>query len=433
MKYTATALIALTLPFSAANAATDVERIRQLEARVAEQDALIRTLAERLDILAEVKPLPAPPLPTSPLISASGIPVITTADGVTITPRGRLQAEALLVTSGNGATPTGTQLRRFQIGVDGKLGGGFRYSAEASFAGGKLGLEDVLIGYQAGPHDEIVVGYFKPSVTADDMTSDNYTLFLERSAYANIFAPGRRMGIGVNHFGKNWGVRTSLSGERDDVSLDGNRQEAWVAAIRAHANLLGDGADVLHLAGSSYYTRSSATDHAFSFAQKPETNRALATLNTGTFAADDALFFGGEMAFSHGSFLIQAEGGTLRFDELSGGKPRFWGWSAQSSWRLTGETRGYDPKSGVFGRVIPKNPLGDGGFGALELGLRLGRVDLNDDVITAGRMTTFGGVINWYPVTHTRFGMNVIRAKTEKLGLADQDQTLVTVRAAVDW
>jgi phosphate-selective porin len=108
------------------------------------------------------------------------------------------------------------------------------------------------------------------------MTSDNYTLLLERSAYANLFAPERRVGSGMNHFGKNWGLRASILGERDDSTLDGNRQVSMVFAVRSHANLLGSGGDVLHIAGSSYYTRSSSTDHAFSFSQKPETNRALA-------------------------------------------------------------------------------------------------------------------------------------------------------------
>jgi phosphate-selective porin OprO and OprP len=428
------------------NAQTDAERIRELEARVSAQEALIQSLAGRLDALtrpvvsagasaetastvAQARTASAAPQPQG----VSRLPEITTSDGVTIKPRGRLQAEALLVNSGDGATPTGTQLRRIQIGAEGKIGGGFRYSAEVSYAGSRLGLEDVLIAYQAGPSNEILVGYFKPPATSDDMTSDNYTLFLERSAYANLFAPGRRIGIGFNHFGRNWGLRATLSGERDDATLDVNRQEGMVVSGRAHVNLLGGG-NVLHLAGSSYYTRSSSTDRAFAFSQKPEANRAIATINTGTFAARSGLFFGGEAAFEHGPLLVQAEGGTLGFDgSASGINPRFWGWAAQASWRITGETRVYDPKSGVFGRVIPSHPVGSGGTGAIEFGARFGQVDLTDGLIVGGRMTTLGAVINWYPVTHARFSTNVIRATTQSPGVADRDQTLVAVRAAVDW
>lgn len=442
MKLALAALLATTTLAPPALAQSETDRIRELEARVTAQDALIHTLMQRLDALTPPVAPAAVPVAQMPALASPSAPQpqalpklaeITTSDGVTIKPRGRIQAEALLVNSGDGVTPTGTQLRRIQIGAEGRLGGGFRYSAEVSYAGSKLGLEDVLIAYQAGSDNEILIGYFKPPVTSDDMTSDNYTLLLERSAYANLFAPGRRIGIGYNHFGKNWGLRASLSGERDDTTLDGNRQEGMVVAARMHANLLG-GSDVLHLAGSSYYIRSSSTDHAFSYSQKPEANRALAVLNTGTFAARSGLFFGGEAAFEHGPLLVQAEGGTLGFAGSAGGvDPRFWGWAAQVSWRLTGETRVYDAKSGVFGRVIPNNPAGKGGFGAVELGFRAGQVDLTDGLIIGGRMTTLGAVINWHPVTHTRFSTNVIRAKTELPGAADQDQTLVTLRAAVDW
>lgn len=419
-----------------AQAQTEKERIAELEARVATQDALIQSLSERLDALVSSRiasegkaVVPSEPSHPDPPKQAE----ITTSDGVTIKPRGRIQIDALLVNSGDGATPTGTQVRRFQLGAEGQIGGGFRYSAEASFAGGRLGLEDVLIAYRASEHDEILVGYFKPSITADDMTSDNFTLLLERSAYASIFAPGRRIGIGINHFGSSWGLRASVSGERDDSALDVGRQEAMVAAVRVHANLLRGGSEILHVAGSSYYARSSSTDRTFSLSQKPEANRALTVLNTGNFAARSGLFLGAEVGFQHGPFIVQIEGGTLGFAGDQVGDPSFWGWSAQASWRLTGESRGYDPMSGTFGRVTPISPLGSGGLGAVELGLRAGSVDLDDALVDGGRMTTLGGVINWYPLKHTRFGANIIHASIERTGLQDQHQILVTMRAAVDW
>lgn len=89
------------------------------------------------------------------------------------------------------------------------------------------------------------------------------------------------------------------------------------------AAALGAGTNVLHVAASSYYTRSSSTDQAFSFTQKPEAKRALVTISTGTFTARSALFIGGEAAFEHGPFLVQAEGGTLGFYGGMAGAPRF--------------------------------------------------------------------------------------------------------------
>uniref|UniRef100_UPI002FC7BA66 OprO/OprP family phosphate-selective porin n=1 Tax=Phenylobacterium sp. TaxID=1871053 RepID=UPI002FC7BA66 len=350
---------------------------------------------------------------------------------VTAKVRGRVQFDGLALNDGDNPSPTGTQVRRFYLGAEGKIAPSLRYQAEADLAGNKVALQDVLIGYQATPTTELLVGYFKPPVTNDDATSDTYTLFLERSAYAGVFAPGRRVGVGVNHMAGGVALRGGIFSEREDASLDVDRKEGWVVSLRGSGDLL-PGTDVLHAALSAYYVEPSATDGAVTFAQKPETNRAPTVIDTGGFVADHGAFVGGELGFSHGPLLVQAEGGVLRWDGSVIG-PRLWGWSAQASWRLTGETRPYDPKSGTFGRVTPARGWTDGGSGAVEAGVRLTEVDLNDDGLRGGHLTTYGVVVNWYPVTHLRIGANLIQARVEKPAAPDLEHTLLTVRGAVDW
>lgn len=416
-------------------ATTGDERIRELEARIAAQDALIKALATKVDALTSTVPVAQLPTPTvgSERPKSGTVAELTTADGISIRPRGRVHIDALLVNAGDGSTPIGTQLRRIQLGAEGRLGGGFRYSAEVAFAGKQVGLEDAVLIYDADKRNQIVVGHFKPPVSADELMSDNSTIFLERSAYANLFAPGRRIGIGYHYLGNNWGLRTSLSGEKDDAGLDGNRQEAWAAAARLHGNLLGSGSEVLHLAATSYFTHSSSTDRTFSFTQKPEASRALPVISTGAFVARSGVFLGGEAAWSHGPVLLQAEGGTLGFNGAATADPRFWGWAVQGSWRLTGETRRYDVAMGSFGRVIPSYPLGSGGLGALELGLRMGQVDFSSAGIDGGELMTISGVINWIPVTHVRLSANVVHARSRKQNAETAEQTMLTFRAGVDW
>ncbi|OHB39491.1 MAG: hypothetical protein A2882_11600 [Phenylobacterium sp. RIFCSPHIGHO2_01_FULL_70_10] len=87
----------------------------------------------------------------------------------------------------------------------------------------------------------------------------------------------------------------------------------------------------------------------------------------------------------------------------------------------------------MFGRIRPDRALGDGGFGALETGLRVTQVDLSDDAVTGGELTTFGAVVNWLPITRVRISANLIRASTEREGRPDVDETLVTLRTGVDW
>ncbi|HMP62684.1 MAG TPA: porin [Phenylobacterium sp.] len=107
--------------------------------------------------------------------------------------------------------------------------------------------------------------------------------------------------------------------------------------------------------------------------------------------------------------------------------------SAQAAWRWTGEGRPYDIQTGTFGRITPDRPLGQGGFGAVETGLRVTHVDLGDEAVHGGEMTTQGLVVNWHPVTRVRLSGNLIQARIERLSAPAVDEVLLTLRAAVDW
>jgi phosphate-selective porin OprO and OprP len=428
----ATASAALVIA-SACGAQAAEPTVQDLMARIEAQDARIRALEAQLAQRPAPTAPPASP-PAAEIATAPAQPVAPgpgKADVVTAKVRGRAQFDALVLNEGDGPSPTGTQVRRFYLGAEGRVAPRIRYQAEADLAGNKVSLQDVLIGFQARSSTELVVGYFKPPVTSDDITSDAYTLFLERSAYAGVFAPGRRLGVGANWSGGRFAVRGGLFGEREDALLDNGRKEGWVASLRGSGDLL-PGADVLHVALTAYYAEPSATDGAVSLTQRPETNRAPVVVDTGLFTADHGAFAGGEVGYEHGPLLLQAEGGVLKWDGPTA-SPRFWGWSAQASWRLTGEPRPYDPKTGVFGRVTPARSWTDGGPGAVEAGLRLTQVDLNDGTIAGGRLTTGGVVLNWYPLTRLRVSANLIRALTETPATPDVKQTMLTLRGAVDW
>ncbi|WP_324749235.1 porin [Sphingomonas sp. LY54] len=421
---------------AAAWAAPKPTDIQGLEAKVRAQDDRIRQLEDQVQrLLARVPdPQPAsaqapPPGASAPAPAQSEAKASGEGEEVTIKLRGRVQVDASL---GSGEDVSfGTQIRRFYLGAEGKLGGGFRYLAEADFAGNDVSLQDVLIGYEIDPDTELVVGHFKPSNTNDDLTSDVHTLFLERSAYASVFAPGRRIGAGVHHAGRDWGVRVGLFGEREDRALDTDRAEAWLASGRVHADLL-PGDDVLHVAVSGYYSEPSSSERSVRITQKPELNRAPTVLDTGVFDPDHGMFGGAELAFAHGPFTVQAEGGALSYEGATAG-PLFWGVSAQASWRWTGESRPYDVASGTFGRVKPDRSFADGGAGAFETGVRFTHVDLDDGNLLGGRLTTYGIVLNWFPVTRVRVSGNFIHAETDRLIGPDLKHNLFAVRGAVDW
>jgi len=414
----------------------------EVAARLEAQEARIRELEARLLRLEGAKPeapavssaAPAPTAPPVALATAEPRPSGPTMAQAAVQPpkiRGRAQFDALVYNDDEGSRATGTEVRRFYLGAQGELGNGLSYVAEADFGGAEVGLQDVALSYQATPALELVVGHFKPPITSDELTSDAYTIFLERSAYAGTFAPGRRLGVAFNYAGEDWGLRGGAFGEGEDADLDGERDEAWMVALRGHRDLLA-GDPALHVALSSYFLRPSDANGDVRLSQRPETGRAPRIIDTGGFLADEALFVGAELGYGAGPLTLQLEGGSIAY-EGPFASPRFGGWSAQAAWRWTGEARPYDAADGVFGRIRPDRPLGDGGLGALETALRITQVDLSDDSVTGGELTTYGAVVNWLPITRVRISANLIRASTEREGRPDVDETLVTLRTGVDW
>lgn len=426
----ATARLALALGlwwiWAAQAAAAEVETFETLSALVKAQGKRIEELEARLRAGQATPWSSQPPAPPQHLAAAPPpLPPLPTAKV-----RGRLQADALLIHEGEGSTPTGTQLRRFYLGVEGRLSERTRFLAEADFAGGRVNLQEVLLAYRPTDRMELIVGHQQTPNSLDAVTSDLTLVFLERSAFATAFTPSKRVGASAHLWGERWGLRAGLFGETDDAAQDGVRSEAWSANARASTDLLA-GDDALHVGVSAYYAEPGPTT-PFRITQRPETNRAPAVLDTGAFAAGRGAFVGGEIGYGAGPLTVQAEGGFLDFAGATR-TPRFHGYSAQAAWRLTGEPRPYDARSGVFGRVTPRRPIDAGGRGAFEVGLRASYVDLTDAAVAGGALTTYGVAINWYPLARVRLGANLIHARTATAARGDSEQTLMAVRAQADW
>ena len=126
--------------------------------------------------------------------------------------------------------------------------------------------------------------------------------------------------------------------------------------------------------------------------------RSLAS--TETFTDADALVrVNAEFALARGSLGIQGEATGVYVDAIANGRPVSGyghGGYLYATYFLTGERRGYSPSSGTFGRVVPKNPIDDGGFGAVEVGARIDYLDLTDLGPDAGSQVGVSLVVNDY-------------------------------------
>ena len=84
--------------------------------------------------------------------------------------------------------------------------------------------------------------------------------------------------------------------------------------------------------------------------------------------------------------------------------PTFNGGYAEVGYILTGEATPY--KNGAYDRLRPKNPVGKGGMGAVQLNLRYDWLDLNDLTFVGGRQQVAGVSLLWVPTDFTRFIIN---------------------------
>lgn len=107
----------------------------------------------------------------------------------------------------------------------------------------------------------------------------------------------------------------------------------------------------------------------------------------GLHAGSDRKRLGLETALAVGPVKLQSEYIHANFDGNwdSGEKTYHYDndintWYADLNWLVTGENYADSYKSGVFGRIVPKNnfAFGQGGWGAIELGLRYSQFDASD-------------------------------------------------------
>jgi phosphate-selective porin OprO/OprP len=325
-------------------------------------------------------------------------------------------------------------------------------------------------------------GHYKEPFGLEQITSDKFTTFMERSMCDDGFiCPSRN--IGAMLFGQSENERATYAvgcflnqpGVEDPPffgynvipgnaypqlptgvnRLDNQPQSAltmrgtWTPWYdEATATELNGSRGLWHI-GSAYSYRSdlgyrSATSGviARNYQIRPESYLAPVILNTNAFPAIDNQLFGLETALVYGSFSIQSELFADYIQEPGGVSTTFTGMYAYVSYFLTGENRNYNRKAGAFDRVKPFTNFfrvrtcdGDvaSGWGAWEIGYRITYVDMLDGLpdpgvpltVGLGRATdnTFG--VNWYLNPYTKIMANYIFTTFDRVDSVGGVPTLV--------
>jgi phosphate-selective porin OprO/OprP len=242
--------------------------------------------------------------------------------------------------------------------------------------------------------DTVRFGYFDPPVSLDALASSSDRSLMEVAAPISAFAPGYRLGIEAtgSHASPslNWSLNLSSVGQ-SQPDAEATSASVLRAVGRFVWRPLGDPTtsetSLLHLGVSVSQVLSGTGD--LHYRARPETFLTSYLVDTGKFEGN-ATLLGLEAAWRRGPLSAQAEWLRAFVDADEGGEAQLQGGYLQLGWVVTGESRPYDPKTGVFQRVEPAEPYRPWRwqFGAFELAARASWVDLSDGEIDGGRMAT---------------------------------------------
>ncbi len=273
------------------------------------------------------------------------------------------------------------------------------------------------------------VGHFKECFGLEDLTSDNYTTFMERSLDdEGAFVPGRNDGIMAFNWTENQRATWAIGAFTNQTGYDQPPTfiyDHWGLEMPMRLTCLpwydeaSGGRGLLHV-GIAYDYRSAA-DHTMQLAARPESAFAPSVVNMTLTGLNDIQELGTEAALVYGPLSLQSEFFAADVDNQTGPSNNFYGGYAFVSYFLTGESRPYNRKMGVFDRVKPNEDFFrvrdcDGGVstgrGAWEVAYRFSYIDMLDGLTTkgAGLATDHTVGLNWYLNPFTRVMFNYVHS-----------------------
>jgi phosphate-selective porin OprO/OprP len=300
----------------------------------------------------------------------------------------------------------GDVFRRTRLYLSGQIQGRYDFKMQYDFAGGDADFKDVYFGIKDVPVvGNVRVGQFKEPFSLEEMASSNDITSIERAS-ANRLAPSRSAGIMLYNNYADSRVTSALGLFRGEADSFGNYRGDGYAAT---ARLTGlpyrseDGSQLLHL-GLGYSYRD---DDTASYKLSSDHSLAPNWKHTIT-GVENISLLGLEAALKLGSFSIQSEWVQTDVDASAGGDLD--GCYVQTSYVLTGESRGYDPKAGTFKGVSPAAKfMEDGGFGAWEATLRWSNLDFSN-LADGQEIDTWTVGVNWYLNKNVRAMFNYSNA-----------------------
>lgn len=269
---------------------------------------------------------------------------------------------------------------------------------------------DVSLTFPLGRIGDLTVGKTKENF-AYEMVGDAANLpHVER--LMSPFFVSRNIGLRWNRTAAAERLTLSLGVYNDWLTTDPTWEDSGTTVagrVTGLAWMDTSGRRFLHLAGA--FRRNGADEGVLRLKGRPESNVTDNFVDTGSIPASHASQYGLEALWNEGPVSLTAEYDEAHVDSPETGDPQFRGYYVTGAWVVTGEHRPYDRKVGYARRVMPK-----GRWGAVELFVRHGLVDLTDQAIDGGYLTKWFAGVNWWANRRIRISAGYGRATLDKAG-----------------
>jgi len=346
-----------------------------------------------------------------------------------------VQADFPINNEPSGAAPT---LREARLIFYRSFGQKWSAKVQANYNNqGAFEIGDSYFVYTGWKTAGVKLGVFSPNYSLESLTSRTALTFMERALPVEALSERRSTGVGLIKRTPKSILEAGAYFLSPDQ--DGQKEKGQAVVLRyVHAPLEADrgwGPFGGHgiWSGFSLSYRTNAKGPNTQFRSLPEVGVVDDYfVDTGAIdGADTIIRLGLEANQVKGPFSWQAEILTAKVDRENESSTFFYGGYFFASWFLTGETRNYNPGTGVFDYVTPNSPVGNGGWGAWEVALRASTVDLNDKDVIGGQERNLTLGVNWYLNQRLRVQANLIKVldvKRPGSQFDGEDPIIVAVR-----
>jgi phosphate-selective porin OprO/OprP len=335
----------------------------------------------------------------------------------------------------------GVDIRRARCGIEGEGYDRFFYRFDVDFVtfdptlNTRPTIFDAYLDTQKLPIvGNLRTGHFREPFSLQRLDSSNDFAFMERTAAINALAPFRNIGLMAFDWNESetctWaaGVFAENTDEYGEELADRSG-----VAFTTRATLLpwyeewGGDLFLFHIGASYSYRRLGTPQRSFS--QQPEiqikegSTRTPAFINTGTLSITEYHVAGAEAVAVLGGWSFQSEYICVMGEQLDGQGLFLQGGYFETTYWLTGEHRNYLRRLGIFGAVMPLNPVvcldeccRSNGPGAWEAKARVSWADFDDGSVQGGEMTIFSAGLNWYYTVRSRIMFDYVHPLLDRGG-----------------